>query len=108
MDTTRYLEISNKLKNDVYRQLDSDFIELLYDDIDSCYHEDEEGNPIEILEVYAISERLAQLLLSQGGICVEYYGLWIWCRTISGQAIWLDSIMENAYEVSKSLDDLFE
>ena len=56
-----------------------------------------EGEPEEALEHWLISEWLAKRLLEEGEMVIDFYGLTIWGRTTSGQAIYIDSVIEDIY-----------
>ena len=56
-----------------------------------------EGEPEEALEHWLISEWLAKRLLEEGEMVIEFLGLTIWGRTTSGQAIYIDSVIEDIY-----------
>ena len=53
--------------------------------------------PQEALEHWLVSEWLAKRLLEEGEMVIEFYGLTIWGRTTSGQAIYIDSVIEDIY-----------
>ena len=53
--------------------------------------------PEEALEHWLVSEWLAKRLLEEGEMVVEFLGLIIWGRTTSGQAIYIDSVIEDIY-----------
>ena len=56
-----------------------------------------EGEPEEALEHWLVSEWLAKRLLEEGEMVIEFLGLTIWGRTTSGQAIYIDSVIETIY-----------
>ena len=56
-----------------------------------------EGEPEEALEHWLVSEWLAKRLLEEGEMVIEFLGLTIWGRTTSGQAIYIDSVIEDIY-----------
>ena len=57
-----------------------------------------EGEPEEALEHWLVSEWLAKRLLEEGEMVIEFLGLTIWGRTTSGQAIYIDSVIEDIYD----------
>lgn len=57
----------------------------------------DEDYPDEALEHWIVSEWLASRLLEEGEMVVEFLGLTIWGRTTSGQAICIDSVIEDIY-----------
>ena len=56
--------------------------------------------PEEALEHWLVSEWLGKRLLEEGEMVIEFYGLTIWGRTTSGQAIYIDSVIEDIYNKS--------
>lgn len=65
------------------------------DDVEQAYDEAEEDEySRDILEWWAISERLAtRLRMHNEALIDNEYGTW-WGRTTSGQAIYMDSVIE--------------
>lgn len=55
--------------------------------------DDYEGEEIEALEHWVVSDWLASRLKDRGEMVVDFYGLTIWGRTCSGQAIYLDGVI---------------
>ena len=53
--------------------------------------------PEEALEHWLVSEWLGKRLLEEGEMGIEFLGLTIWGRTTSGQAIYIDSVIEDIY-----------
>ena len=53
--------------------------------------------PNEALEHWLVSEWLGKRLLEEGEMVIEFLGLTIWGRTTSGQAIYIDSVIEDIY-----------
>ncbi len=51
----------------------------------------------EALEHWLVSEWLGKRLQEQGEMVIDFYGLTIWGRTTSGQAIYIDSVIEDIY-----------
>jgi hypothetical protein len=51
----------------------------------------------EALEHWLVSEWLGKRLLEEGEMVIEFLGLTIWGRTTSGQAIYIDSVIEDIY-----------
>lgn len=49
----------------------------------------------EVLEIYAVSEWLFKLLKEQGESVVELLGQYLWGRCTSGQAIDMDTVIED-------------
>ena len=56
-----------------------------------------EGEPEEALEHWLVTEWLGKRLLEEGEMVIEFLGLTIWGRTTSGQAIYIDSVIEDIY-----------
>ena len=56
-----------------------------------------EGEPEEALEHWLVSEWLGKRLQEEGEMVIEFLGLTIWGRTTSGQAIYIDSVIEDIY-----------
>ena len=67
---------------------------------DSYY--DDEGEYIEVYEYWLISDWLAGKLKERDEIVFEFYGLTIWGRTTTGQAISMD------YDIQEIAKKLFE
>ena len=53
--------------------------------------------PEEALEHWLVSEWLAKRLLEEGEMVIDFLDLTIWGRTTSGQAISIDSVIEDIY-----------
>jgi len=53
--------------------------------------------PNEALEHWLVSEWLGKRLQEEGEMVIDFYGLTIWGRTTSGQAIYIDSVIEDIY-----------
>ena len=51
----------------------------------------------EALEHWLVSEWLGKRLQEEGEMVIDFYGLTIWGRTTSGQAIYIDSVIEDIY-----------
>ena len=51
----------------------------------------------EALEHWLVSDWLANRLREQGEMVVDFMDLTIWGRTTSGQAIYIDSVIEDIY-----------
>ena len=58
----------------------------------------DEDYPDEALEHWLVSNWLAERLREEGEMVVEFLGLTIWGRTTSGQAIYIDSVIEDIYD----------
>ena len=56
-----------------------------------------DGYPEEALEHWIVSDWLGKRLLEQGEMVIDFMGLTIWGRTTSGQAICIDSVIEDIY-----------
>ena len=52
----------------------------------------------EVFEHWIVSSWLALRLIEQGETVVECYGLTIWCRTTTGQAIYADYVIQTIYQ----------
>lgn len=60
--------------------------------------DNEHWQPKEVLEWHAVSYRLLNRLQAKGEVTLSnQYGLW-WGRTTSGQAIYMDSVIEDIAE----------
>ena len=57
----------------------------------------DEDYPDEALEHWLVSNWLAERLREEGEMVIEFLGLTIWGRTTSGQAIYIDSVIEDIY-----------
>ena len=57
----------------------------------------DEDYPDEALEHWIVSDWLGKRLLEQGEMVIDFMGLTIWGRTTSGQAICIDSVIEDIY-----------
>ena len=82
----------------IHELLNSDELaEDIYEEFFSSYDEeyDEYREPLEFWEV---SEHLAARLEREGGVVSYYFGSPVWGRETSGQAIYLDYIIERAFE----------
>lgn len=67
-----------------------------YPDLVSGYVESNDGTEeyIEIYEYWAVTPWLAEKLANQGErVDQDFYGLCIWGRTCTGQAIYMDSVI---------------
>jgi hypothetical protein len=53
--------------------------------------------PEEALEHWLVSEWLAHRLREEGEMVIDFMNLTIWGRTTSGQAIYIDSVIEDIY-----------
>ena len=60
------------------------------------YGEDEDY-PNEALEHWLVSDWLASRLREEGEMVIDFLDLTIWGRTTSGQAICMDSVIEDIY-----------
>lgn len=59
-------------------------------------------NPIEVLEHWIVSSYLADKLENHGEKIIDVHGHKVWCRTCSGQAIYIDTVIEN---ITESIND---
>ena len=71
-----------------------ELIEYYFDDMSW----DIEDYRSEVFEHWLVSNWLSKELDANGEVTVECYGLTIWCRTTTGQAIHCDSVMEQIYQ----------
>lgn len=55
---------------------------------------DEEENPMEVFEHWAVSDWLAEKLTEHHERVVEFFDLNVWCRTTTGQGISSDHVIE--------------
>jgi len=59
---------------------------------------DDEGEPIEIYEHWIVTDWFVDKLIEHGeSVEKDFFGLSIWGRTTTGQAIYLDSVIEDIY-----------
>jgi len=56
--------------------------------------------PEEALEHWIVSEWLGRYLQEEGEMVINFLGLTIWGRTTSGQAIYIDAVIEEIYNKS--------
>jgi len=61
------------------------------------YSNRQDGHPDEALEQWLVSDWLGNRLREEGEMVIEFMGLTIWGRTTSGQAICIDSVIEDIY-----------
>ena len=54
--------------------------------------------PLEVFEWWLVTESFANLLADEGEIIVHQYGCNSWGRTTTGQAIYMDGIIEDIVE----------
>ncbi len=61
--------------------------------------EDEEtGEPREIFEHYIVTGWLAERLAEKGeAVLMDFYGLTLWGRATTGQAVYMDGVIEEIY-----------
>lgn len=61
---------------------------------------DENGDPVDVLEWWLVTECLAIELAARGEavMCQEQYGILVWGRTTAGQAIHHDSVIKDIFE----------
>ena len=71
-----------------------ELIEYYFDDMSW----DIEDYRSEVFEHWLVSNWLSKELDKHGEVTVECYGLTIWCRTTTGQAIHCDSVMEQIHQ----------
>ena len=57
----------------------------------------DEDYPDEALEHWLVSTWLANRLREEGEMVIDFLDLTIWGRTTSGQAIYIDSVIEDIY-----------
>jgi len=62
-----------------------------------CVQFNDEDYPEEALEHWLVSDWLANRLREEGEMVIDFMDLTIWGRTTSGQAILLDSVIEDIY-----------
>lgn len=66
--------------------------------MDSAYNysecEEENEDPMEVLEHWAVTEWLGEELRARGEVVVELWDFTIWGRCTSGQAIAIDGVIE--------------
>lgn len=94
-----FAETTDDEDETVYRCEDCgrEYSEDEYDDLDK--------EPTEIYEWWAVSEFLAQKLLSHGESVIEGPLCWYWGRGTSGQAILLDGVISRICEEMEILDE---
>lgn len=98
MTMTNQKELERFVSNNVYicmstiidelLKCSSDFQEAYYDE---CCNSD-------WLEVWSVSDYLAKKLKDEGEFVFEYAWHNLWFRTTSGQAIYMDSVIEDIFE----------
>lgn len=67
--------------------------------IELVHHFDAEGEPVDILEYWSVSQELAlQLKNREEAVTMDFYGKPVWGRTTSGQAIKMDSVIRDIYK----------
>jgi len=67
-----------------------------------CEQNDIEPNVMDPLEFWLVDDRLGDLLAEIGcKVDDGFAGLTIWARTTSGQAIWMDSQIKQAWKISR-------
>lgn len=65
----------------------------------ACEDNDIESYQVEALEHWLVSNWLADRLAGKGEmVCKDFLGLTIWGRACTGQAIYLDSVVEEIYD----------
>ena len=79
---------------DYEHETKEELIEWYFDDMSW----DIEDYRSEVFEHWLVSNWLSKELDANGEVTVECYGLTIWCRTTTGQAIHCDSVMEQIYQ----------
>ena len=67
------------------------------DAIDDYFDGDLDSYRSEVFEHWLVSSWLAQKLIEQGETVVEFYGLTVWGRTTTGQAIYCDYVIQEIY-----------
>ncbi|WP_281989306.1 hypothetical protein [Aquimarina aggregata] len=66
--------------------------------IELVCHFDAEGEPLQILQYWNVSEWLAyQLKEREEAVTMNFYGMPIWGRTTCGQSIKMDSVIRDIY-----------
>ncbi len=68
-----------------------------YDLIRYYYHHDMSELEVEVLEWWIVSDYLFDKLKAKGETVEQFYGLPIWGRTCSGQAIYCDYVIQEIY-----------
>ncbi len=63
------------------------------------HHFDSEGEPVDILEYWGVSEWLAvQLKDREEAVSLDFSGVPTWGRTTSGQGIHMDDVIHDIYQ----------
>ena len=75
---------------------DYSILEEKFDQYGDLYDEYEE--PKEVMEYWAVDGWLANKLIDKGEIIYKSFFMNIWARTTSGQAIYIDGVMEEIAE----------
>ena len=84
--------------NEIHNALDyEEVIYSLWEGHPIEVDEDEEPEYAEVYEHWLVSEWLANKLREQDENVVELYGLNIWCRCSTGQAIKCDDVIQTIY-----------
>ncbi len=71
--------------------------ELLAVQVNYAKAEEDDWHLEEALEHWCVSSWLGERLKEEGEMVIDFLGLTIWGRTTSGQAIFLDSVIEDIY-----------
>lgn len=61
-------------------------------------YDQDSDDPTEALEHWVVSDWLGKKLQERGEMVIEFMNLTIWGRTCSGQAIFLDSVIEDIHK----------
>jgi hypothetical protein len=56
----------------------------------------------DVYEHWSVTEWLGERLEEQGEKVIDFYGLTVWCRTCTGQAILLDGVIQNIYNATQA------
>lgn len=67
---------------------------LAVDAEDACQESNVEPHYNEVYECWAVTERLGELLESHGENVQDIGGTTVWGRTTTGQAIWMDDVIQ--------------
>jgi len=85
-NVTELVSVSNKLQDEFFEE------EM------NIYTKNEDGEPQEIFEYWLVSDWFFKELRQKRQPTTEIVGLLIWGRTCTGQAIFLDGVIEQIYD----------
>ena len=103
--STANIDMENKKENLVNREVLCNVSHLVtelmgqekyFEDlIELIGEEDDEGNMAEVFEYWAVTSWFGEKLKAHGELVAEFFGLVIWGRQTSGQAIYVDAVIDD-------------